>query len=87
MGAEEIWVLEWSFKQKMFHIDTMMEMVLRNHEAFEENREDEYLPIAFFRKHEEASKYADELLKQELESAKGIVKKSDALWSGDFENL
>lgn len=71
----EIYVVEWSFKQKCFHIETLNEMIFSNYSAFRENRNTEYIPILIVKSHNDARKAIEELHQIDCESTKAINKK------------
>lgn len=78
----ELYVLEWSQKQKCFHIETLDEMQKRNFAAFRENRNTEYIPIMLCESRKDAHKFADKFMLIDCESVKAMNRK----W-GNFKPL
>lgn len=59
----ELFLLEWSWKQKAFHVIKLEKAVHKNRFAFLENRYSDWIPIGVFDSVEATHKEADKLEK------------------------
>lgn len=57
----ETWVLEWSFRQKCFHVTSVDEMLSINLAAFKNNRGLQFIPIGVFDSSKAAHDAAEKL--------------------------
>ncbi len=56
-----LYVLEWSFKQRCFHIDLLADSLAINLAAFREMRPTEYIPLAIYSSRHDASAACERL--------------------------
>lgn len=71
-SPSELWVLEWSQPQKVFHISTLEDAMKNNIEAFWNNRRPDWVLLAVLETHEEAHKIAKEFEMLECRGARAL---------------
>ncbi len=69
------YVLQWSFKQRCWHIETVDDMLRSNLRAFAENRELEYIPVAIGITHKTANELSRMLEASGSQAGKDIAEK------------
>lgn len=70
-NIEELYLIEWSEKQQVFHVDKIKQILKNNLHAYVRNRKIEYFPVAIAHTYEEAQTIA-KLLEQEREKNLGV---------------
>ena len=70
-NIEELYLVQWSGKQQVFHVDKIKQIPKNNLQSYIRNREIEYFPIAIAHTYEEAETIA-KLLEQERVKNLGI---------------
>ena len=70
-NIEELFLVQWSEKQQVFHVDKIKQILKNNHHSYIQNREIEYFPVAIAHTYEEAETIA-KLLEQERVKNLGI---------------
>ena len=63
-NIEELYLIQWSEKQQVFHVDKIKQILKNNLHSYIRNREIEYFPVAIAHTYEEAETIA-KLLEQE----------------------
>lgn len=58
---DNLWTVEWSFKQKAFHVESVETMLKNNREAFLRNQPTDFIPLNIFNTREEADALCDQL--------------------------
>jgi hypothetical protein len=53
------WVVNWSERQKCFHVETVEDMLLRNRRSFEQQTEVDFVPMCFATSFKEANDAAE----------------------------
>jgi hypothetical protein len=70
-NIEELYLIQWSEKQQVFHVDKIKQILKNNLHSYIRNREIEYFPVAIAHTYEEAETIA-KLLEQERVKNLGI---------------